>query len=69
VQQVPQVLVDQLKLGGVLIGPIGGVPKLDGFGALESISQRLVKMIRTGTGVTEEFLIPVVFVPMLSGLP
>ena len=69
VQQVPQALVEQLKVGGVLIAPVGSVPKSDGFGALESISQQLTKMIRTETGVTEEFLIPVVFVPMLSGLP
>jgi protein-L-isoaspartate(D-aspartate) O-methyltransferase len=69
VQQVPQVLVEQLKVGGILIAPVGSVPKSDGFGALESISQQLTKMIRTETGVSEEFLIPVVFVPMLSGLP
>ncbi len=69
VQQVPQALVDQLKLGGILIAPVGTVPKSDGFGILESISQRLTKMIRNETGVTEEVLIPVVFVPMVSGLP
>ena len=69
VQKVPQVLVEQLKIGGVLVAPVGTVPKSDGFAVLESISQRLVKMIRTETGVAEEFLIPVVFVPMLSGLP
>jgi len=69
VQQVPQVLVDQLKLGGILIAPVGTVPKSDGFGILESISQRLTKMIRNETGVTEEVLIPVVFVPMVSGIP
>ena len=69
VQKVPQVLVEQLKIGGVLIAPVDSVPNSDEFGALESISQRLVKMIRTETGVTEQFLIPVVFVPMLSGLP
>lgn len=69
VQQVPQALVDQLKLGGILIAPVGTVPKSDGFGILESISQRLTKMIRNETGVTEEVLIPVVFVPMVAGLP
>lgn len=69
VQQVPQALVDQLKLGGILIAPVGTVPKSDGFGILESISQQLTKMIRNETGVTEEVLIPVVFVPMVSGLP
>jgi protein-L-isoaspartate(D-aspartate) O-methyltransferase len=69
VQQVPQALVEQLKLGGILIAPVGTVPKSDGFGILESISQRLTKMIRNETGVTEEVLIPVVFVPMVSGIP
>jgi protein-L-isoaspartate(D-aspartate) O-methyltransferase len=69
VQHVPQALVEQLKLGGILIAPVGTVPKSDGFGILESISQRLTKMIRTEAGVTEEVLIPVVFVPMISGLP
>jgi len=69
VQQVPQALVDQLKFGGILIAPVGTVPKSDGFGILESISQRLTKMIRNETGVIEEVLIPVVFVPMVSGLP
>jgi protein-L-isoaspartate(D-aspartate) O-methyltransferase len=69
VQQVPQALVDQLKLGGIVIAPVGTVPKSDGFGVLESISQRLTKMIRNETGVTEQVLIPVVFVPMVSGLP
>jgi len=69
VQQVPQALVDQLKLGGILIAPVGTVPKSDGFGILESISQRLTTMIRNETGVTEEVLIPVVFVPMVAGLP
>ena len=69
VPEVPQILIEQLKVGGVLIAPIGSVPNSDSFGALESISQQLTKMIRTETGVTEEVLIPVVFVPMLSGLP
>ena len=69
VQQVPQALVDQLKLGGIVIAPVGTVPKSDRLGVLESISQRLTKMIRNETGVTEEVLIPVVFVPMVSGLP
>lgn len=69
VQQVPQALVDQLKLGGIVIAPVGTVPKSDRLAVLESISQRLTKMIRNETGVTEEVLIPVVFVPMVAGLP
>jgi len=69
VPEVPKTLIDQLKVGGILIAPIGSVPNSDTLRGLESISQQLTKMIRTQTGVTEEVLIPVVFVPMLSGLP
>ena len=69
VPEVPKTLIDQLKVGGMLIAPIGSVPNLDTLRGLESISQQLTKMIRTQTGVMEEVLIPVVFVPMLSGLP
>jgi protein-L-isoaspartate(D-aspartate) O-methyltransferase len=67
--EVPPILIEQLKLGGVLIAPVGGVPKSNDFGVPESFSQLLTKIIRTETGVTEEVLIPVLFVPMLSGLP
>ncbi len=69
VPKVPPILIEQLKLGGVLIAPVGNVPKPDALEPPESISQQLTKMIRTETGVREEVLIPVVFVPMLSGLP
>jgi protein-L-isoaspartate(D-aspartate) O-methyltransferase len=69
VQQMPPQLIEQLKPGGVLIAPVGNVSKSDGFGALESFSQQLTKIIRSESGVREEVLIPVVFVPMLSGLP
>jgi protein-L-isoaspartate(D-aspartate) O-methyltransferase len=66
VPKIPPVLLEQLRPGGILIAPVGNIPE---GGLLESISQRLTKMIRTETGVTEEVLIPVLFVPMLSGLP
>lgn len=69
VPKVPPILIEQLKLGGVLIAPVGNVPNPDALEPPESISQQLTKMIRTETGVREEVLIPVVFVPMLSGLP
>ena len=69
VQTVPPILTEQLKPGGVLIAPVGPVPKQDSFAPLESFSQRLTKIVRTQTGVTEEVLIPVLFVPMISGLP
>jgi len=69
VSEVPKTLLDQLKVGGILIAPIGSVPKSDSFRPTESIYQQLTKMIHTQTGATEEVLIPVMFVPMLSGLP
>jgi protein-L-isoaspartate(D-aspartate) O-methyltransferase len=67
--KVPESLIEQLKPGGVLIAPVGPVPNSDDSAPLESFSQRLTKIIRSETGVTEEVLIPVLFVPMLSGLP
>ena len=69
VETVPLILIEQLKPGGALIAPVGDVPKSDNSTPLESISQRLKKIVRTKAGVTEEVLIPVLFVPMLSGLP
>ena len=65
---VPPILIEQLKVGGELIAPVGTISEANGDAA-ESFSQRLTKMIRTETGVTEKVLIPVLFVPMLSGLP
>jgi protein-L-isoaspartate(D-aspartate) O-methyltransferase len=62
IPEVPPILIEQLKLGGVLIAPVGNVPKPDAWEPLESISQQLTKMIRTETGVREEVLIPVLFV-------
>ncbi len=67
--EVPPILIEQLKIGGMLIAPVGTVPNSNGFGLPESFSQRLTKMIRNETGVTEEVLIPVLFVPMIPGLP
>jgi len=69
VETVPLNLIEQLRPGGALIAPVGSVPNSDGSPPLESFSQRLKKIVRTETGVTEEVLIPVLFVPMLSGLP
>jgi protein-L-isoaspartate(D-aspartate) O-methyltransferase len=63
VPQVPPILIEQLKPGGILLAPVGKEP------AAESISQYLTKMIKTETGVREQQLIPVVFVPMLPGVP
>lgn len=65
VPQVPDMVIEQLKPGGILVAPIGEAAGPD----LESFSQLLTKMIRTETGLKAEALVPVVFVPMIPGLP
>ena len=56
-ETIPQKLVDELGMGGVLILPLG---QHDG-------PQRLVKLTRGEGGVTQEELIWVRFVPLLPG--
>jgi protein-L-isoaspartate(D-aspartate) O-methyltransferase len=63
ISEIPEVLINQLKPGGILIGPLSAP------GAFERISQHLVKIIRTDEGPVRETLISVAFVPMLPGLP
>ncbi len=56
-EEVPALLVDQLKPGGIMIvpvGPVGGV-------------QHLVRITRTAEGFDEERLIGVRFVPLVPG--
>ncbi len=67
--EVPPILIEQLKPGGILIAPVGMSPKSDAFGLTESFSQQLTKIMRSEDGVKRETLIPVLFVPMLPGLP
>jgi protein-L-isoaspartate(D-aspartate) O-methyltransferase len=63
IPEMPQNLVEQLKPGGIMVAPVGKPV------SVESISQDLVKIIRTEEGTRVESLAPVVFVPMLPGLP
>lgn len=51
-EQVPQALLDQLKVGGRLVIPVG------------TGSQELLRITRTATGFEREPLLPVRFVPM-----
>ena len=69
VAEVPLILIEQLKPGGRLIAPVGPVPKSDEFAAQISFSQQLTQIIRTENGTEQTSLIPVVFVPMVAGLP
>jgi protein-L-isoaspartate(D-aspartate) O-methyltransferase len=63
VTEVPQILINQLKPNGILVAPVGQTT------TSASISQSLTKMIRNEAGVTRQSLIPVMFVPMIEGLP
>ncbi len=65
VREVPEILIEQLKPGGILIAPVAQPARNN---STESFSQLLTKIIRTETGVRRQALIPVVFVPMLSGV-
>ncbi|HET7192508.1 MAG TPA: protein-L-isoaspartate(D-aspartate) O-methyltransferase [Pseudolabrys sp.] len=56
-ETVPEALLDQLVEGGVMVLPLGAH---DG-------SQHIVKLTKSQTGTVRETLIPVRFVPMLSG--
>ena len=67
--RVPPALLDQLAPGGILIAPIGPAVQPGPFGGSESICQLLTKIIRQEAGLQEEKLIPVVFVPMVAGVP
>jgi len=66
---VPVNLTEQLKPGGWLIAPVGSVPKSDDFALSASFSQYLTKIIRDENGTRHEELIPVMFVPMVTGVP
>lgn len=56
-ETVPEKLVEQLKTGGVMVLPLG---EHDG-------SQHIVKLTKTETGLEEEKLLAVRFVPLLPG--
>ena len=68
VSAVPTELTKQLAPGGILVAPVGPVATAGGFNR-ESICQLLTKIIRSETGIREEKLIPVVFVPLIAGVP
>jgi protein-L-isoaspartate(D-aspartate) O-methyltransferase len=67
--RVPPALLDQLAPRGILVAPVGPAVQPGPFGGSESICQLLTKIIRQETGLEEEKLIPVVFVPMVAGVP
>jgi len=56
--EVPQVLVDQLKIGGIMVLP---VDKRRG-------EQELLKITKQEDGIRRESLLPVRFVPLVKGI-
>jgi len=54
--EIPTTLLDQLKIGGILIAPVGPSGK-----------EELVRVKRETDGFDQKNLMPVRFVPMLSG--
>ena len=53
--EIPQALIDQLALGGVLVGPFGR----------QGGDQNLIRLTRTETGTAQETLWAVRFVPLV----
>ncbi|WP_246164187.1 protein-L-isoaspartate(D-aspartate) O-methyltransferase [Blastochloris sulfoviridis] len=56
--EIPPAVLDQLAVGGVLVGPIGP----------EGGIQDLLQIRRTESGCEKKLLLPVRFVPMLGGV-
>ena len=54
--QIPDILLQQLKIGGIMVAP-------EGHGK----SQQLVVVTRYETGFDRELLMPVTFVPLIGG--
>ncbi|MGF7161463.1 protein-L-isoaspartate(D-aspartate) O-methyltransferase [Rhodoligotrophos appendicifer] len=56
---VPEALIDQLRVGGIMIIPVETSPG----------RQELQRIIRTERGYDRQSLLPVRFVPLVAGLP
>ena len=54
--QIPDILLQQLKIGGIMVAPEG-----------QGKSQQLVVVTRHETGFKRVFLMPVTFVPLIEG--
>jgi protein-L-isoaspartate(D-aspartate) O-methyltransferase len=64
VSQVPPILIEQLKPNGILVAPVGGEAS-----AARGVSQSLTKIVKGDTGIKQQSLLPVMYVPMIEGLP
>lgn len=57
-EKIPQELINQLKMGGRLILPVGA----------EDSEQKLMLVVREEEGIKQQYIEAVKFVPMLSGI-
>ncbi len=57
--EIPTTLTEQLAVGGVMIVPVGD----------ERREQRIIKVVRSETGVEAEDIGPVRFLPLVAGMP
>ena len=64
VPEVPEVLIEQLKPAGILIAPVGGDTS-----AARGVFQSLTKIVKGDRGIERTSLLPVMYVPMIEGLP
>ena len=55
--EIPQTLVDQLDIGGIMIVPVGDQDR-----------QEIMRVEKTETGIDVQSLLPVRFVPMVAGV-
>ena len=58
-EDIPQVLIDQLGPGGIMVLPVGD----------QAGEQHIVRVRRTDTGVEADHMQPVRFVPLIEGDP
>ena len=64
VSDVPPILIEQLKPNGILVAPVGGDVQ-----SAHGVFQNLTKIVKGEHGTKRENLLPVMFVPMIEGLP
>ncbi|MHA1157523.1 MAG: protein-L-isoaspartate(D-aspartate) O-methyltransferase [Alphaproteobacteria bacterium] len=57
-EQVPEALQEQIRIGGVIVAPVGPIEGV----------QRLIRLERTDDGFDEQFLADVRFVPLIPGV-
>ncbi len=57
-EDVPSILLDQLKEGGIMVLPVGQTDEI----------QQLIKIVKTPDGVEYKELTPVRFVPLIEGV-